>query len=130
MSTVVVPGTTYQTSLEKRQRVDIRLCSPGVADGIQLAAWASGKEQPSLVIGTPGGDVVQLVMRTNILVIEISGGSSDHIYVISYEAGKPKLVLKQATKSRAIISSHDKALEIQIPNHWTKAVDRYTFKAN
>jgi hypothetical protein len=104
MTAIVVPGGEYRESTDHLQRIEIRRCLPGVADGTQLVAWQSGRTVPTVIRNTAGGDVLRILVAKNIFAAEISGGSRNHVYVIAFESGTPKIVLHKTTADRATLS--------------------------
>jgi hypothetical protein len=127
LMTIVVPGGTYRPLHRNLQRVEVQRCSPGVGDGLRLVAWADQGSSPGLSVDTAGGDVQQLFVGRNTFLLELSGGGRNHVYAITYSAGKPTVALKRATTGRASIRSDGSTVELQVPNQWTKQVERYSY---
>src|SRR5688572_28326112 len=70
-TTVVVPGATYRTSADNRQRVELRRCQPGVTDHPQIVAWSDGDKSPALVIDTGGEEVLEVGVAKNVFVVAV-----------------------------------------------------------
>lgn len=95
-------------------RVEIRQCDPGYSATIQLVAWRSGEATPALVINTYDFGVVQAAARANVFVVETGGATRNQVFVIAYERGEPKLVLKRVTKGTARISMDGSVVDLVI----------------
>jgi hypothetical protein len=124
---VTIPGGPFRPSHRNLQRVEVQRCSPGVADAIKIVAWPDGGTTPSVSINTGGGDVRQVFTASNTFIAEISGGSRNQVYTITYSAGKPTLALKRATAGRVLIRSNGHVVEVDVPNEWRNELERHSF---
>lgn len=104
----------YKTRHTQPPRVEVRQCEPGYAETIQLVAWRSGERKPALVINTYDFGVIQAAARGNLFIIETGGATRNQVFVIAYERGEPKLVLKRVTKGTARIIVNGSAVELVI----------------
>ena len=104
----------YNIPNSRLARVEIRQCSPEASASIQLVAWRTGGEAPTLVLNTDDFGVVQMFARENVFVIETGGATRDQVFVIEYNRGEPRVVLKRTTKGTARITVSRSALDLVI----------------
>ena len=109
------------------ERVEVRQCDAGAGEALQLVAWERHAKAPSLVLDTKDFGVVQAVNKGTVYVIEAGGGPRDHVYVIIYDAGKPKLALQRVTRASAEILVGVAAVRVRIPNTWTGKTEVFSF---
>ena len=109
------------------ERVEVRKCDAKTSERLQLVAWERKKQAPSLVVDTSDFTVTQVAMLGHVFVIETTGGPRDQVYVILYEAGRPKLAVQRVTKSRAQITTDEKSIRIKIPNTWSGKSELFSF---
>ena len=103
----------YQVSQATLPRVEVRHCD-GVSDTLQLAAWQRNGSMPALIVDTGDFGVIQAAARGNVFVIETSGATTDTVYLIDYEHGRPKLILKRVSHETAEMRVTDDAIELTI----------------
>jgi hypothetical protein len=83
-----------RTPPEARQWFGLVQCQGGP---VRVNGIEAHKTEPTLIFETFDSYPEILVHRLNILILQSSGGSSDHVYVFTFRAGKPSLALKTAT---------------------------------
>ena len=104
----------YRVPNSELPRVEIRQCDPGEAGTIQLVAWPSGSKGPTLVVNTDDFGVVQAVARANTFVVETGGATRNQVFVIVYNRGEPRLVLKRVTKGTARVDVTGSEIDLVI----------------
>ncbi len=100
----------------RRARIEVRRCIG--SGGLQLVALSSAPSARALVIDTGQDFVVQSLVRDKIAIVETGGGTTDRVFVIAYESGRPRLRLKQNTKASAHISTKPERIDLVIPGIW------------
>lgn len=81
------------TGIDKRERFELRECGM-----LQVFGYERDRKEPSLMIDTGESYPPYLFHIGNVLAFQALGGASDHVYVFAFQNGKPKLVLRMATK--------------------------------
>lgn len=109
---LLVTQFVFNTPVSNLPRVEIRQC--GSEEALQIVAWEAKATKPALIIDTTDFTVVQSIARKNLYVIETTGGARDRVYVINFEKGKPRLVLRRITKGTAAVTVNEKYCEIVI----------------
>jgi hypothetical protein len=84
---------------DTRERFELRECGT-----LQVHAFERGKGSASLQVDTGESYPPYLFHLSNVLAFQALGGSSDHVYVFAFEKGRPRLVLKMATKDIISVS--------------------------
>lgn len=113
---LLVSQLVFGIPVSNLPRVELRQCSPGTSESIQIVAWEKDGKTPSLTIDTTDFTVVQAVVRKNVYLIETTGGPRDRVYVIAYEKGKPVLKLMRVTKGTAKVTITNDAISVVIPD--------------
>lgn len=104
----------YEQPASQSARVEVRQCHEQ-AEALQIVAWSSRAGKPDLVIETSDFVVTASAFRSNVAVIETTGGSRDQVYVLVYEKGKPHLALRRSMKASALVTLSDGTLHLVIP---------------
>ena len=97
--------------LDQRQRFELRQCD---AENIIVTAYERAKAAPSLVFNTGDGYPRLLAHVENVLVFQSVGGSSDHVYVFAFKAGKPSVALQTATKDLIQMRQSDEMVVVSV----------------
>lgn len=98
--------------MDQRQRFELRQCS---GEKIIVRAYERAKATPSLVFDNGDGYPRMVAQVQNVLVVQSMGGSSDHVYVFAFRAGKPSVALRTATKDLIQIRQSNDAVVVSVP---------------
>lgn len=106
--------STEDDSHDHRQRFELARCGSGA---ITVFAFERNQSNPSLVVHTGDDYPPYLVHVRNVLVFQSLGGSSDHVFVFTFQRGKPSLALKTATKGQITVrlSRNRDRLRVEVP---------------
>ena len=107
-------------------RLEIRDCGPV----LQLVGWEDRAQTANLVVDTDRTTVVSIVMRGDIVVLEMAGASSNVIFVVAFSSGVPQLVFRRGYKAYATITTTMQEVIIQIPNIAGKNIWRFPTNIN
>src|SRR4051794_6730699 len=95
----VLPTSTALVSVapavgpDTRERFELHECGR-----LEVQAFERGKVSPSLRVDAGESYPPYLFHLSKILALQAIGGASDHVYVFSFEKGRPRLVIQMATK--------------------------------
>ena len=98
--------------LTSRRGFQLRQCYD---DRVIVDCFEKSKATPSLTFDTGDGYPRYLVHAFNVLVLQSMGGSSDHVYVLLFERGKPSLALKTVTKDLIQVVQTDRTITVTVP---------------
>lgn len=98
--------------LSTRQRFELRQCS---GDKILVVGYEREKATPSLVFDTGDGYPRFLSHSENVLVFQSIGGASDHVYVFTFQSGKPSVALRTATKEVIQVRQSKTEVVVTVP---------------
>lgn len=97
---------------EYRPWFELLSCGSG---NLVVKAYERQKSKPSLTFDTGDGYPTQLVHMVNVLVFQSVGGSADHVFVFTFQGGKPSLALRDATSGNVRVIRAEKAVTITFP---------------
>jgi hypothetical protein len=97
---------------DTRERFELRECGT-----LDVYGYEHGKTLPSLRFQTGEHYPPYLFHFQNVLAFQALGGASDHVYVFTFDRGKPRLVHRMATKDvlSASIDPARRTVTILIP---------------
>ncbi|MBI2681116.1 MAG: hypothetical protein HYX25_08950 [Candidatus Solibacter usitatus] len=101
-----------EAPLNQRQRFELRQCEAGP---LIVTAYEKRRPKPSLVFDTGRGYPGYLAHAGSVLVLQIPGGSSDHVYVFMFQSGKPSVALKTATNAYIQAKQLEKTVVVVVP---------------
>ena len=112
----LVPWLPDGLKVERAARVEVRRCGAGRLPiaFLQLCGLALNKEKPEFVLDTGHIGISQLAMTTAAVGVVTFGGTVDQIFVIVFEKGVPRLVLRRTTKGTAELRTAEDALTVVI----------------
>jgi hypothetical protein len=101
-----------EAPLNQRQRFELRQCETGP---LIITAYEKRRTEPSLVLDTGRGYPGYLAHAGSVLVLQIPGGSSDHVYVFIFQSGKPSIALKTTTNGFIQVKQLEKMIVVVVP---------------
>jgi hypothetical protein len=108
-----MPAETRATeAMDKRPRFELRQCN---GKNIVVTAYERARAKPSLVLDTGDGYPRLLAHVENVLVFQSMGGASDHVYVFAFQAGKPTVALRTATKDLIQVRQSNDEVVVSVP---------------
>lgn len=123
--------------LLRRRRFELRECGDGK---IVVNGYRENEVKPSLTVDTGDPYPIFLAQVADLLVLQSAGGAFDHVYVFSFEKGRPVLALKTATKDLIQVRQSGDNIVLSVPlttyprtdGKLPKAVapKRFTFRIN
>lgn len=112
--TQLVPQLIFQTPPEALARVEIRICKFYTAGNLQIVAWRGNATRPSLVVDTDDHTISQLAMSSNVFVIQTARTAYETVFVVNFESGEPKLVLRETTRDAALTRLNDENVTVTV----------------
>lgn len=73
------------------------------------------RNRPTLTFDTGDSYPPYLVHANNVLVFQSLGGSANHVYVFTFNAGKPSLALQTATADQIHVERTQTASVVSVP---------------
>src|SRR5579862_126081 len=101
-----------ETPLNQRPRFELRLCETGL---LIVTAYEKRRSEPSLVVNTGRGYPGYLAHAGSVLVLQIPGGSADHVYVLMFQSGEPSIALKTTTNEFIQVRQREKTVVVVVP---------------
>jgi hypothetical protein len=105
-------GPEVRDAPEDRARFELRQCGDGP---VEVFAYSKKQTRPALEFNTGDAYVAYLVHAGSVLVLQSSGGSSDHVYVFAFRAGRPIIALQTATKDLIQVKQTGEGLTVTVP---------------
>lgn len=101
------------TPLTSLERVEIYRC-PGL-ETLTFVAWKADSATADLIAGTTDRQLVQILVKGNVFVIETSGGPQT-FWVIVFEKGTPRLALIRSHKTMSTLTSTLQEVTLAVKN--------------
>jgi hypothetical protein len=108
-------------------RIEIRRCDRMHSGILQIVGWEKTAPTPAFIAETTDFTLTQFAMLGGVTLIETSGGTTDRVYIVRFNAGKLKLEAERTTKDRAGLSTNGQSVQVFVPNAWTGKVERLVY---